>query len=208
MAPDPEDAGSADEGQVLAPEDLDIRDQDSVASLDEGRYVIAPEGGSLDTDAVEGNAEEATDEEAPDDGTATGASEPSPEPDRGSLDAATVRAWLEEDVGTVSSRYGFRITATTEGTVGHHQLFSDDVGTVFDGLLMWYARQLDRETSVEDVLGILLLESNVRVRFPVRAFTTILDRHDLGPEDTIGDFFEAVYDGSGVRFPPERPSDD
>lgn len=207
MPPEPED-DSTDEGSVLAPEELDIADDDSVAEIDDGRYVIAPEGASLDHDAVEGNAgssaESATaTEPAEQDGEATDPAQP-----QGRLDAAAVRAWLEEDVGTVSSRYGFRITATTEGAVGHQQMFSDDVGTVFDGLLMWYAQQLDRETPVEDVLGILLLESNVRVRFPVRAFTAVLDRHDLGPEDTISDLFEAVYDGSGVVFPPERPSAD
>lgn len=203
MAPDQEDADSADEGQVLAPEDLDISDQDSVASLDEGRYVIAPEGGNIDHDAVEQTKRQ--DEQA----TTATESDPEPSETAGSttkeLDAATVRSWLEEDVETASARYGFRITATTEGSVGHQQLFSDDVGTVFDGLLLWYAQQLDRGTPVEDVLGILLLESNVRVRYPVRAFTSILERHDLGPEDTISDLFEAIYDGTGILFPPERP---
>ena len=202
MAPDPEDAESADEGAVLAPEDLDIADDDSVAALEEGRYVIAPEGASLDHDAVEGAAgsSDAPATTAEPDDEATGLAGG----DR-HLDAAAVRAWLEEDIASVRSRYGFRITATTEGAVGHQQMFSDDVGTVFDGLLMWYAQQLDRDTPVEDVLGILLLESSVRVRFPVRAFTTVLDRHDLGPDDTISDLFEAIYDGSGVLFPPERP---
>jgi hypothetical protein len=205
MAPEPEDVDSADEGTVLAPEDLDIAADDSVAALDKGRYVIAPEGASLDQDALEESADSA-------DQASTAAddddSESAPGPNGRAIDAAAVRSWLEEDVETVSSRYGFHITATTEGAVGHQQMFSDDVGTVFDGLLMWYARQLDRETPVEDVLGILLLESNVRVRFPVRAFTAVLERHDLGPEDTISDLFEAIYDGSGVLFPPERPPAD
>lgn len=203
MAPDQDDTDSADEGQVLAPEDLDISDQDSVASLDEGRYVIAPEGGSIDHDAVEQSKHQGKQV------TESAESDPGPaeaqELTSQDLDAATVRSWLEEDVETASARYGFRITATTEGSVGHQQMFSDDVGTVFDGLLLWYAQQLDRGTPVEDVLGILLLESNVRVRYPVRAFTSILERHDLGPEDTISDFFEAIYDGTGVLFPPERP---
>lgn len=202
MAPRPEDDDSPDEGQVLAPEDLDITDQDSVAALDDGRYVIAPEGGNLNREAVEKTAA-SSDESASE--TPEEPAEPEPS---GELDAAAVRAWLEADVESVSSRYGFRITTTTEGTVGHQQMFSDDVSTVFDGLLMWYAKQLDRETPVEDVLGILLLESNVRVRFPVRAFTALLDDHDLGPDDTISDLFDAMYDGTGVLFPPERSSTD
>lgn len=201
MAPSPEDDDSPDEGQVLAPEDLDITDQDSVAALDDGRYVIAPEGGNLNRDAVEKTA--SSDEPA----SPTPAESADAEPG-GQLDAAAVRAWLEADVESVSSRYGFRITTTTEGAVGHQQMFSDDVCTVFDGLLMWYAQQLDRETPVEDVLGILLLESKVRVRYPVRAFTALLDEYGLGPDDTISDLFDAIYDGTGVLFPPERAASD
>ena len=205
MAPDPEDTDSAEEGQVLAPEDLDIRDQDSVASLDEGRYVIAPEGGSIDKDAVEENKSQEPQEKQETQPKTVEETPPAPEASTQPLDAAAVRSWLEKDVKSVSSRYGFRITATTEGSVSHKQLFSNDVGTVFDGLLMWYAQQLDRDTSIEDVLGILLLESNLHVRYPVRAFTSILERNDLGPEDSISDLFEAIYDGTGIVFPSERP---
>lgn len=201
MAPTPDEDGSADEGQVLSPEDLDIANDDNVASLDDGRYVIAPEGKNLNRDVLEEKAQR--DDVRPD---------PAPTEDSKSpigtsaehLDSETVQEWLETDVREAATRYGFRITAASEGSVDHQQLFSDDVGTVFDGLLLWYAQQLDRETPVEDVLGILLLESNVRIRFPVRAFTSILKRHGLGADDTISDFFDAVYDGTGVVFPPER----
>ena len=201
MDPRPEDEESADEGQVLTPDDLDIASNDSVAALDEGRYVIAPEGKNLNRDAVENTVKEPEPVES-----SQTQSEPTPSESGSELDGHAVKAWLEADVRDVSSRYGFRITSKNEDAVGHQQLFSDDVGTVFDGLLMWYSRQLDRETPVEDVLGILLMESKVSVRFPVRAFTTVMERHDLGPEDSISDLFDAMYDGEGVIFPPERSS--
>lgn len=205
MDPTPEDDESTDKGQVLSPDELDFVDNDSVATIDDGRFVIAPEGKSLNKDAVEESLEKGT--EAVPEKTSQSPRQPvDPAPPRraGALDDQAVKRWLERDVKGVSARYGFRITSKTENAIGHQQMFSDDVGTVFDGLLMWYAQQLDRETPVEDVLGILLMESNVRVRFPVRSFTTILKRHDLQPEDSISDLFNAMYDGTGIIFPPER----
>jgi hypothetical protein len=62
---------------------------------------------------------------------------------------------------------------------------------------------LTTETAVEDVLGILLTESNVRVRYSPSCLQSILDAYDLGPEDTIADLYEAVRDDRGLVFPPE-----
>ncbi|GAA0230434.1 hypothetical protein ACFFQF_13990 [Haladaptatus pallidirubidus] len=119
------------------------------------------------------------------------------------IDSRDVRRWLEEDLDDVDSRYGFHISAKSEGAIGHQQLFSDDVGTVFDGQLMWYAQQVDRSTAVEDVLGILLMESNVRVRYSPRCFHGVLETHGLAPDDSIADLFKAIRDANGVVFPPE-----
>ncbi|WP_245799965.1 DUF7500 family protein [Haladaptatus litoreus] len=103
----------------------------------------------------------------------------------------------------MDSRYGFHISTKSEGAISHQQIFSDDVGTVFDSLLMWYAQQVDRSTAVEDVLGILLMESNARVRYSPRCFRGVLETHDLSPDDSIADLFEAIRDANGVVFPPE-----
>lgn len=92
----------------------------------------------------------------------------------------------------MAPRYGFHISAKSEDAIDHQELYTDDVGTVFDGLLRWYAQQVDRGTPVEDVLGILLMESNIHVRYSPQCFSSVLEAHDLSPDDSITDLFEAI----------------
>ncbi|UPW00442.1 hypothetical protein M0R88_18305 [Halorussus gelatinilyticus] len=195
---------SRDDG-ALAPDELDIEDEENVVSLDPGRYVIgtderpnvpdgnaSPDGSQSDDDA----AESAPDEESADDGRGRQSTAPA--------DSGAVKRRLEDDLDSASSRYGFHVTAKADDAISHQQMFSDDVGTVFDGLLRWYAQQLTTETAVEDVLGILLTESNVRVRYSPSCLQAILETYDLSPDDSIADFFEAVQDDRGMVFPPEN----
>ncbi len=119
------------------------------------------------------------------------------------IDSRDVRQWLEEDLEDVASRYGFHIAAKAEDSISHQQMFSDDVGTVFDSLIMWYAQQVDKRTPVEDVIGILLMESNIRVRYSPRCLRGLLATHDLSPDDSISDLFRAIQDANGVVFPPD-----
>ncbi|WP_440005581.1 DUF7500 family protein [Halomicrococcus sp. SG-WS-1] len=218
-ARDDSETGDADAGKVLSPDELDIEASESVVSLDDDRYVI----GAGDEPSVPDNVAElpgdsggrtepdtdSTTESSPNaDGgpTADGTTgQPSATDDR-NIDASDVRDWLEDDLSSVGSRYGFHIAAKAEDRVSHQQMFSDDVGTVFDGLLMWYAQQVDRNTPVEDVLGILLMESNLRVRYSPNCLRGVLDAHDLSPDDSIADLFDALGDANGIVFPPERAS--
>jgi hypothetical protein len=215
-ARDDHTARDGDSGKVLSPDELDIEEKESVVSIDEDRYVIGAGGrpsvpdGSAELPSAD-TSEPANTESTPDDGAtggaaAGGAAEPTsaPSPTEGSIDAGDVRRWLEDDLGDVASRYGFHITAKSEDRVSHQQMFSDDVGTVFDGLLMWYAQQVDRNTPVEDVLGILLTESNLRVRYSHGSIRSVLDANDLTPEDSIADLFDALGDSNGIVFPPEE----
>jgi len=189
-----EEAANPDDRSALAPDDLDIEDEENVVQLDEGRFVIGTdERPDVPDDAPDSGASGEADRPALDD----------PMPDDG-VDSGAVKQWLEDDLDGASARYGFHVAAKAEGAVSHQQMFSDDVGTVFDGLLRWYAQQLTTETAVEDVLGILLTESNVRVRYSPSCLQAILEAYDLGPEDTIADLFEAVEDDRGMVFPPEN----
>ena len=225
MCPMPDggrEGGNADKRSALSPDDLDIEDDEHVVRLDEGRYVIGTderptvpeppadaesegsasaggrgEGGSSGESA---NADSAAGNSASGN-SATANSATAPE--SATADSGAVKQRLEDDLQGTSARYGFHLSAKSEESVGHQQLFSDDVGTVFDGLLRWYAQQLTTETPVEDVLGILLTESNVRVRYSPSCFQSILEAYDLGPDDTIADLFEAVQDDRGMVFPPE-----
>ncbi|PSP54585.1 hypothetical protein BRC82_09575 [Halobacteriales archaeon QS_1_67_19] len=193
-----DDERRAEEGSALAPEELDIEQAENVVSLDRDRYVI----GTDDRPDVPDDAGR--------DARAAGAdrgeteSEAEPAQTAAAVDSGTVKGWLESDLESVSAQYGFHVTAKAEDSISHQQMFSDDVGTVFDSLLRWYAQQLTTETAVEDVLGILLTESNVRVRYSPSCLQAILEAYDLGPEDTIADLFEAVQDDRGMVFPPEN----
>lgn len=207
----PDDGRSANDGSALAPDELDIEEDENVVSLDEGRYVIGTDERPdvpADAEGAGGSAGEAGD--TGQSGNANAAAEgasggqaPSDGPS-GRVDSAEVKQALEEDLDSVSSRYGFHVSAKSSEAISHQQMFSDDVGTVFDGLLRWYAQQLTTETSVEDVLGILLTESNVRVRYSPSCLQAILESYDLGPDDSIADLVEAVQDDHGMVFPPEN----
>jgi len=180
--PEPE----PEEGPVLAPEELDISDDEHVTQIDEGRFVVSPGGRPANDPAADpgGVAEP--------DGPADTAAEPSP------LDRGRVRDWLADDVGDVDSRYGFDVTATFDGRVSQRRLVSNDVVTSFESLVLWYAQQIDADTPVEEVLGILLLESNVPVRYPPRSLKRLVKSSNLGPEDSIADLVAAVEADDGV----------
>ncbi|MFC4551443.1 MULTISPECIES: DUF7500 family protein [Halorussus] len=218
MCPTPDDGRDPDDRRPLSPDDLDIENEENVVPLDEGRYVIgtddrptvSPEALGGGSGAAE-SAGSATNEGGAGGG---GSSDGSPGGDAGApgsngadahaaVDSASVKRWLEDDLDSVSARYGFHVTAKAEDSIAHQQLFSDDVTTVFDGLLRWYAQQLTTETPVEDVLGILLTESDVRVRYTLSCLRAILEAYDLGPDDTIADLYDAVQDDRGMVFPPE-----
>ena len=204
--------GGSSDGSALSPDDLDIEDDEHVVSLDEGRYVIGTdERPDVPEDAKGGSSDGATGGEAGDrqatgdagDAAAESAAENGGVASGGPVNSGAVRQFLEDDLQAASARYGFHVTAKAEDAIGHQQMSSDDVGTVFDGLLRWYAQQLTTETAVEDVLGILLTESNVRVRYSPSCLQTIIEAYDLGPDDTIAELFEAVQDDRGMVFPPE-----
>ncbi|WP_254663301.1 hypothetical protein [Haladaptatus sp. W1] len=64
-------------------------------------------------------------------------------------------------------------------------------------------QQVEPSMPVEDVLGILMMESNVRVRYPSRCFRGVLGTYDLSPDDSIADLFRAMQDANGIVFSPE-----
>lgn len=212
MCPAPEDSRDSREKSALSPDELDIEDDENVVSLDEGRYVIGASerpnvpSESAGGDAASGNAgaDEPSANETPTQPNPLESGHPTDSATAGgTVDSASVKQWLENDLQGTSAQYGFHVTAKAEDAISHQQMFSDDVTTVFDSLMRWYAQQLTSSTAVEDVLGILLTESNVRVRYSPSCLQAILESYDLDPDDSIADLFEAVQDGHGMVFPPE-----
>ena len=92
------------------------------------------------------------------------------------------------------------MTAQFDGTVSQRTMASNDLITVFESLMLWYAQQVDSGMPVEEVLGILLMESNVPVRYPPESVKNLIRSTDLGPEDSIADLLDAVQDRDGVQL--------
>lgn len=189
MAPGGDNA-SADNGRVLTPEELDITDDENVVEIDDGRYVVASDSDGMERAISVSQTNSRSDESSAsevDDSTSSSSS---------SSSGVDIRGLQEVD-----ARYGFHVAAKAGDTVGEQQMYSDDIGTVFDALIMWYGQQLDRRTPLEDVLGILLAESNVRIRYPERALHAFMDDHDLKTSDSIADLIMAIRDEDGLVFP-------
>ncbi len=136
------DEADEETGAVLSADELDIERSDNVVALDEGRYVIGSHGEPSvpDRPVLDSASETTTETVSPSTFSSTSQSGESEEangrtqPDS-RIDSREVHRWLEDDLDDVDSRYGFHISAKSEGAISHQRMFSDDVGTVFDSLL-------------------------------------------------------------------------
>jgi pyruvate/2-oxoglutarate dehydrogenase complex dihydrolipoamide acyltransferase (E2) component len=205
--------GDPEEGPVLSPEEIDISDDERVRELEEGRFVVSSgdpiaqpdDGPAGQIEGETGSAPARREEQAAEPEPApeptpqsTGTDAPSaPEPE---LTARSVHNWLSDDLAAVNSRYGFDITAAFDGAVSQQRMVSNDVVTIFETLVMWYAQQVDRNTPIEEVLGILLTEANVPVEIPPEALKRALVASDLSPDDSIADLMTAVQENDGLQL--------
>lgn len=204
---------SEDEGRVLAPDELDISEDEHVAEIDDGRYVVSPDDPIDDPTAASSTQDDGpspepetgdqhSNTEQPDAASSQSKgrgsdlfasdSQSGGGPDATSLDAGTVDRWLQETFRDADSRYGFHVTATFDGRVFQRRMMSNDVVTIFESLILWYAQHIDSETPVEEILGILLTETNVPISYPTESLTRAIKAHGLGPDDSIGDLLEAI----------------
>lgn len=184
--PNPED------GKILSPEELNLEDDEHVTQIDEGRYVVSPDVRSEDTSTGSPPANPAP---AP-------APEPEPEPrtETPEFTDANVHEWLATQMADSNARYGFDVTAKFDGNVDQQQLSSNDIITAFESFMLWYGRQMDGSTPVEDVLGILLSESNVPVKYPPGTIKALARSSGLDPDDSIADLIQAVENRDGASL--------
>ena len=178
MEADPPGDRPEREADAVRPDELDFTRDERVAVLEDGRYVISTGG------ALPDNVEELT-----------------AESDAHLRDEA--RATLAEHVAAVDVAHGFSITASFDDRVEQHEAFSEDLAAVFDELVTWYATQVADRTDPAEVIGILLLAGERRVRFPRRALVDLLCAHGVSPDDSVSDLITAL-DGEGVQFPPDE----
>ena len=214
--PPDDSGGNPEDGPILTPEELDIEDDEHVTKIEDGRFVVSPdasqvgEGADRDgstPDASGSPAEGGHDAAGADQDRSPGSENASDQPVTGGapsgdrpLTERQVHEWLERDLADSRSRYSFDVTAKFETGVSQRRMASNDVVTIFESLVLWYAQGIDRDTPVEEVLGILLMESNVPVRFPAASIQRLVRTTDLGPDDSIGDLLESVEDRDGFRL--------
>ena len=210
---DPDDGGNPEDGPILSPDELDISDDEHVTQLDEGRFVVSPDGAPNVPDSSGGGQEVTEDSEVADPSTdetpEARPSEPAaPDPERtserretqGALNEQLVHDWLERELAGRQSRYSFDVTAKFDSRVSQREMASNDVVTIFESLMLWYAQQIDRDTPVEEILGILLMESNVPIRFPAGSLERLVQSADVGPDDTVADLVAAVEAQDGLKL--------
>lgn len=221
-----------DRDEGILPDDLDISEDAHVSELGDGRFVISPDSSDAAPadasppaeppshdrqDSASTDPHEDTGHGRLSDGPWAGVGGHDPptldarEADTGTadrLDAADVgvdlRTVLREHVASSTCRHGFLISAKFDDDVRHFEAFSDDIDDVFGTLLAWYADQVDEETPVEDVLGILLAAAALDVRFPKGTLAQLLREHGVGPDDTVADLLSAVSADGGFRLPRFR----
>jgi len=191
--PSDSDDSVSERGKVITEEELDLTRHDNVSELDDGRFLVST-GESMSDEAAQRRAD------AIDARTASAESENDTESEDPELSEMDVNRWLEDHFRGIDAQYGFHATAKFDDGVSRHQVVSNDVVTSFESLLIWYAQHVGGGTPVEEVLGILLAESNVSVRYPVGTLTGLLRRYELDREDSIGDLIEAVSDEEAVTL--------
>ncbi|MDS0261583.1 hypothetical protein NDI56_19460 [Haloarcula sp. S1CR25-12] len=179
--PNPED------GKILSPDELDLEDDEHVTQIDEGRYVVSPDVREDDTAGSGPTPPRPRTEREPD-------------PQTPAFTDGNVHEWLAEQMADSNARYGFDVTAKFDGEVDQQRLSSNDIVTVFESLMLWYGRQMDGSTDVEDVLGILLSESNVPVKYPPGSVKSLARSVGLSPDDSIADLVDAVEERDGAQL--------
>ncbi|MFC6825919.1 DUF7500 family protein [Halopelagius fulvigenes] len=190
MAPGnpPEDRSRRRRGEegVIGPNELDYSDDDRVAQIRDGRYVVA-------TDSDE--KPRVDEEESP----PRHAEEERTLEERGNF----AKQQMVRYVSDKGASHGIAVTASFDGRVAQRERFSDDIATAFGDVVQWYANQVNADATPEEVLGILLLASDTDVAFPTKVLAPVLRTHGLTTDDSIGDLVEALG-GDGLRIPPER----
>ena len=219
MAPDEGDSG---DGKVLSPNELDLTDKDGVEEIEEGRFVVSPDGSQPDvpggepTEVAQASEADATTDDA--DPAPQEPSAPAPTPSVPDSEAlaeerterspeitrSDVRDWTESQLQNTACEYGYHLSLKAGDEVRHHTLHSDDVAMVFNNLLLWYAQTVDSEMPPGAVLGILLMEANSQIRYPVSSIEQLLISHGLSPDDSIGTLLKSVREDEEVVFPPRN----
>jgi len=208
-----------DDETVLTPQELRLTEKEGVEQLEEGRFVVSPDGQppkvpselsdsqsgpkSAETPSATDRGDPATEAADPASEQRLGSTADSPRtPDRSHLDRTEVQQWHARELSESPSDYGYHLSLKAEDVVDHHTLHSDDVTMTFNNLLLWYARTVDADLPPGVVVGILLSDATVPVQFPPTTLEQLVANRGLSTDDSIGDLLETVREDGGVVFPP------
>lgn len=193
MSEPPEEPPESEDGTVLSPDELDITSEESVIEIGESRYVISPGEGTptLPEEQTDDLGEEENDLEED-------------TPRKKDIDSEEVHEWLESHLKASESEYAFDVTARFEGQVEQSALYSNDVVATFESLVKWYAHHVGEDTPVEEVLGLLLIESTLSVKFPVESLINFASSHGLDDSDSISKLYDATREAGGITFRSSR----
>lgn len=186
-----DDVSRDERSGVLKPGDLDITERENVLELEEGRFVISPSGQPNPPPGDHNERIDSVDGEARTDEKFT-RMQPNLGEEHGRRD-------MDRRLANSGGRYGFSISAKFDDRIVHRRLSSNDIVTTFEQLLLWFAEQVDDETPVDEVLGILLAEAHVPTRPPAADLRRLLARNDVDEEDPVSKLLDLVEDGSDRR---------
>ncbi len=88
-----------------------------------------------------------------------------------------------------------------DGNVDQQQVVSNDIITAFESFALVRPAE-DGSTSVENVLGILLSESNVSVKHPPESFKRMVQSTGLSPDDVAESMAIEARDGTRLETRP------
>jgi hypothetical protein len=198
---------SDDEAPPADPEDLDFTDDENVAEIGEGRYVVGTDGRpNLDGSGSGPAAADASDRAGrrdPADPTASsgpagasvsgqGAGEP--------VDKAAVNRWLTGSFDNDGFEYGIDLTVSAEGQTARNRMISNDVTATFDTLLSWFVANAGPESPPSEALGLLLVAADTSVELPPEAIQQFAADQGLSADDSIGDLMRAAENAGGFRI--------
>jgi hypothetical protein len=126
---------------VLNPEDLDVEDREEVDAIGENRFVVSTSEEPLeDSPPLDEGHDDESPEDPPDDSTQ-----------------------VEASLGAIREQYAVEMASKMERDVATTRIASDNIVEVFEEFMLWYASQLDDSTPPEEVLRILVAESDLEL---------------------------------------------
>ena len=221
---DDDDAPAAD------PEDLDFTDDERVAEIDEGRYVVGTDGRpnvgrsrsepdrplsddspfetpteptrAAEREPLAGGprADAGRDGAVADADATSGSPTDASEADSPETDRRAVSRWLATSFDDDGFTYGLDATLHVEGSTTRNRMASNDVTATFDTLISWFASNAGTDAPPPEALGLLLMAADTPVDLPPVAIKRFAASQGLSANDTIGDLIEAAEGTGGFRI--------